>query len=170
MFYTIQNGSILTAAKEQSLTRFYTAVKELPSDYEQGKYIVSNGELVLNPNYEQEQQAKEQARIQSLSVSKSDFFDGMIRAFGLDQDDLQPAIEAILSQLSITDIDKKVAMNNYKNAKDFYRKHTLFALLSDREIPVSETQSIKISSTQWDRFFDETNKKNEEAYKELLGE
>lgn len=170
MFYTIQNGSILTAAKEQSLTRFYTDVKKLPSDYEQGKYIVSNGEMVLNPNYEQEQQAKEQARIQSLSVSKSDFFDGMIRAFGLDQDDLQPAIEAILSQLSITDIDKKVAMNNYKNAKDFYRKHTLFALLSDREIPVSETQSIKISSTQWDRFFDETNKKNEEAYKELLGE
>ena len=170
MFYTIQNGSILTATKKQSLTRFYDDVAELPSDYEQGKYIVENGTLVLNPNYEIEQESKKQAIIQELSMTKSDFFDSMIRAFGLDQDDLQPAIEAILSQLSISDIDKKVAMNNYKNAKDFYRKHTLFALLSDREIPVSETQSIKISSTQWDRFFDETNKGNAEAYKELMGE
>lgn len=169
MFYVIENNVLLKAANKEALA-VYGNVKELPSDYEQGRYIVSNGELVLNPSYEQEQQAKEQAHIQSLSVSKSDFFDGMIRAFGLDQDDLQPAIESILSQLSITDIDKKVAMNNYKNAKDFYRKHTLFTLLSDREIPVSETQSIKISSTQWDKFFDETNKGNAEAYKELMGE
>ena len=43
-------------------------------------------------------------------------------------------------------------------------------ILSDREIPVSETQSIKISSTQWDKFFDETNKGNEDAYKQLIGE
>lgn len=119
---------------------------------------------------QEEIQQKELTRIQSLSMTKSDFFDGMIRAFGLDQDDLQPAIEAILTQLSVSDIDRKVAMNNYKNAKDFYRKHTLFALLSDREIPISETQSIKISPTQWDKFFDETNKGNEEAYKELIGE
>lgn len=124
----------------------------------------------INPNYEAEQEAKRQKRIQELSMTKSDFFDGMIKAFGLDQDDLQPAIELILAQLQISEIDKKVAMNNYKNAKDFYRKHTLFTLLSDREIPITETQSINVSSSQWDRFFDKTNKGNEEAYKELLGE
>lgn len=119
---------------------------------------------------EEELESHDILRIQELSMTKSDFFDGTIKAFGLDQDDLQPAIELILSQLQISEIDKKVAMNNYKNAKDFYRKHTLFTLLSDREIPITETQSINVSSNQWDRFFDETNKGNEEAYKELLGE
>lgn len=169
-YYTIQDNQILIADKEESLTRFYNNVLPLPKDYEIGKYTVVDGALARNSNYKEEQQEQEQERIQELSMTKSDFFDGMIRAFGLDQDDLQPAIEAILTQLFISDIDKKVAMNNYKNAKDFYRKHTLFTLLSDREIPISETQSIKISSVQWDKFFDETNKKNEEAYKELLGE
>lgn len=121
--------------------------------------------------YTQEEiKQQEQEHIQQLSMTKSDFFDGTIKAFGLDQDDLQPAIELILAQLQISEIDKKVAMNNYKNAKDFYRKHTLFTLLSDREIRITETQSINVSSSQWDRFFDETNKGNKEAYKELLGE
>lgn len=132
--------------------------------------IMVNGEPIIDPEYEKKQQDIENERIQSLSMTKSDFFDGMIRAFGLDQDDLQPVIEAILTQLPISDIDKKVAMNNYKNAKDFYRKHTLFTLLSDREIPISEDLSIKISSMQWDKFFDETNKGDKEAYKKLLGE
>lgn len=135
-------------------------------------YVIEETEtsLIAMGETEEEKLQKEQVRIQELSMTKSDFFDGTIKAFGLDQDDLQPAIELILSQLQISEIDKKVAMNNYKNAKDFYRKHTLFTLLSDREIPITETQSINVSSNQWDRFFDETNKGNEEAYKELLGE
>lgn len=152
------------------------------TDEERIKFIVENNHkkgytieesatsLVALGETEEEKLQKEQVRIQELSMTKSDFFDGTIKAFGLDQDDLQPAIELILAQLQISDIDKKVAMNNYKNAKDFYRKHTLFTLLSDREIPITETQSINISSTQWDKFFDETNKGNKEAYKELLGE
>ena len=134
-------------------------------------YIIEETETALLAlSYTQDElDLQEQSHIQQLSMTKSDFFDGTIKAFGLDQDDLQPAIELILTQLQISEIDKKVAMNNYKNAKDFYRKHTLFTLLSDREIPISETQSIKISSTQWDKFFDETNKGNKEAYKELIG-
>lgn len=129
-------------------------------------YIIVN--FRTKSEAEAEHREKEQLRVQELSMSKSDFFDGMIRAFGLDQNDLQPAIQLVLNNIGISDIDKKIAMNNYTNAKDFYRKHTLFTLLSDREIPVSETQSIKISSSQWDRFFIETDNKNSEAYKELL--
>ena len=129
-------------------------------------YIIVN--FRTKSEAEAEHKEKEQLRVQELSMSKSDFFDGMIRAFGLDQNDLQPAIQLVLNNIGISDIDKKIAMNNYTNAKDFYRKHTLFTLLSDREIPVSETQSIKISSSQWDRFFIETDNKNSEAYKELL--
>lgn len=53
-FYTIQNNNILIADNETALSRFYNNVYPLPNDYENGKYIVVNGELVLNPDYEQE--------------------------------------------------------------------------------------------------------------------
>lgn len=128
-----------------------------------------DGQVVDNrAEYEEEQAKKEQERIQSLSMTRSDFFDGTIKAFGAGQDELLDAIEAVLTGIEIADIDKKVALNNYKNALNFYRKHPLFTMLADVEIPVSEGGSITISSEQWDRFFDETEKGNPEAYKELL--
>lgn len=128
-----------------------------------------NGQVVDNrEEYEAELVEQERERIQSLSMTRSDFFDGTIKAFGADSEDLLKAIEYVLAGLEITDVDKKVALNNYKNALNFYRKHPLFTMLSDVEIPVSESVSITISSEQWNRFFDETDKKNPEAYKELL--
>lgn len=166
-YYVIQNEALLKAENKEALA-VYGNVKELPSDYEQGKYIVKNDELVLNPNYEAEQEAKEQERIQELYMSKSDFFDGTIKAFGADKNDLQPAIDAILKTLPIDNIEKKVALNNFENAQNYYRKHSLFTLLSDVEIPINETLTIKISSKQWDNFFDETSKGNKEAYKKLI--
>lgn len=54
MYYSIQNGTLLKAENKEALA-IYGNVKELPSDYKQGKYIISNGELVLNSNYEAEQ-------------------------------------------------------------------------------------------------------------------
>lgn len=84
-FYTIQNNGLLIAENEKALTRFYNNVKELPQDYEQGKYIIGEveeeidvpdfneetgeqtgshketikvQELVLNPNWEAETFAK----------------------------------------------------------------------------------------------------------------
>lgn len=58
MYYTIQDNGILIAENEQALTRFYENVLPLPSDYEQGKYIIVDGELVLNPDWEEESLAK----------------------------------------------------------------------------------------------------------------
>lgn len=150
------------------------------TDEQRIKFIVENNHkkgyvieeratsLVALGETEEEKQAKEQERIQELFMSKSDFFDGTIKAFGADKNDLQPAITAILESLPISDIEKKVALNNFENAQDYYRKHSLFTLLSDVEIPITETLTIEISSKQWDRFFDETSKGNKDAYKELL--
>lgn len=128
-----------------------------------------NGQVVDNrEEYEAELAEQERERIQSLSMTRSDFFDGTIKAFGADSEDLLKAIEYVLAGLEIADVDKKVALNNYKNALNFYRKHPLFTMLADVEIPIREGVSITISSEQWDGFFDETDKKNPEAYKELL--
>ena len=61
-YYTIQNNSLLMADTRQALERFYDNVSELPEDYEEGKYIVVDDELVLNPNFEEEQAQKERER------------------------------------------------------------------------------------------------------------
>ena len=123
---------------------------------------------VINPNYEKEQAEAEKQRILALYMTRSDFFDSLIRAFGLDEDDLLPILQQLLSTLSIDEVQKKIALNNYKNALNFYRKHDLFTLLSGVPIPISKKVSITIESEQWDKFFDETDKRNPEAYKELL--
>jgi hypothetical protein len=129
------------------------------------KYIFQDGEIILNPNYEQEQAQKEHQRIMELSMTRSDFFDGTIKAFGADSDDLLVAVQAVVNKSDLSDIEKKVAVNNYKNALNFYRKHPLFSLLT--AVPVGD-KVITLTSEQWDRFFDETDKGNAEAYKALV--
>lgn len=125
-----------------------------------------------------EQKAQEEAeRIKELSMTRSDFFDATIKAFGADQKDFFPIIETILSQIPDTvqliegipnDRAKKIAINNYENAQRFYRKHLLFDILTNNPIQLSDSETITITSKQWDNFFDETNKGNVDAYKELL--
>ena len=110
----------------------------------------------------------EAERIQGLYMTRSDFFDGTIKAFGADSDDLLAAIQIVLANIEISDLEKKVAISNYKNALNFYRKHPLFTLLADVPIPVSQNTTIIITSNQWDQFFDLTDKKDPNAYKALL--
>lgn len=152
-YYTIQNDSLLTAENKQALERYYDNILPLPSDYEQGKYIIVDGELVLNPDWEEEQKRKERARLDALSMTRSDFFDGMIMAFGLDSKELRVVIENILNSINITPVEIKVALNNYDNALNFYRKHTLFTLLNNVPIELGEYKLI-FTSDIWDKFFD----------------
>lgn len=168
MYYTIINDNILRANNKEALTKYYSNVYELPSDYKENKYIVKNGELVLNPNYEAQKAQEERERIQGLFMTRSDFFDATIKAFGADEDDLLIAISGTITPMSLDNIEQKIALNNYKNALNFYRKHPLFTILSNVPIQISEALTITITSEQWDKFFDETNKKNPDAYKELL--
>lgn len=69
-YYTIFNNGLLTAETEDALAKFYDNVRELPDDYLPNKYIVVNGELVLNPNYEEEEAEKERIRISHLKCTK----------------------------------------------------------------------------------------------------
>lgn len=150
-----QNGKRI----EETETALYALE---PYELLQGDTVIDNTEA-----YEAEQAAKEQARILELSMTRSDFFDGMIKAFGLDSDDLLTVITAILSASQMSAIEQKVAINNYKNALNFYRKHPLFTILSNVAIPITSAATITITSKQWDKFFDETKKGNENAYKYL---
>lgn len=168
MYYTIINDNILRANNKEALTKYYSNVYELPSDYKENKYIVKNGELVLNPDYEAQKAAEEADRINELFMTRSDFFDATIKAFGADEDDLLTAIGSAIVPLGIDNTAQKIALNNYKNALNFYRKHPLFTMLTNVPIKITEELIVIITPEQWDKFFDETDKKNPEAYKELL--
>ena len=125
-------------------------------------------DLRETPEHAQEEERKRQEYILSLSMTRSDFFDGMIKAFGIGQEELKQAIILVLGNIQITDIEKKIALNNYDNALNFYRKHPLFTMLSNIPIPVTENITITITTEQWNNFFVKTSEKDANAYKELL--
>ena len=116
MFYVIDNENILIAQNKQALTRFYNDVKQLPNDYEQGKYIVNNGELVLNPNFEEEQAIKEKERIAKLYLTGADVERGIYQAKGMDFE----YIIAMVTQLQPEGLDVKALRIELK-ANHFYR-------------------------------------------------
>ena len=110
---------------------------------------------------EEEKEQQEKARILELSMTRSDFFDGFILAFGLGQVELRAIVVNILNSINITPVEIKVALNNFDNALNFYRKHTLFTLINGVNIPINDEIYLIFTSDIWDKFFDTKD------YKEL---
>ena len=113
--------------------------------------------------WEAEQALKERERIQELSMTRSDFFDGTIMAWGVGQDELLILIQGLLATLPIEDVKKLIAINNFKNALNFYRKHDLFKMLVGMPIQLAENIQLVIEDEHLDKFFDEVNKGNKET-------
>ncbi len=114
-YYTIQNNGLLIAENRQALERFYDNVLELPEDYEQGKYIVVDGELVLNPDWEEEKQREDRQRLDALTLTPADVERALYKAKAMDFEDLKALIVA-----QIPAIDIKALSIEFR-AKDFYR-------------------------------------------------
>lgn len=157
--FIAKNEDLIILAKdtreelEQALQfMVYTSIEETEIEYQ-----LYNGKYLTPEEIEQQ----EHERIQALYMTRSDFFDGFILAFNLGQIELRAIVEQILNSINITDIQIKVALNNFDNALNFYRKHTLFTLLNGVNIPISETMYLVFTSDIWDKFFDTKD------YKEL---
>lgn len=89
------------------------------------KYIYQDGGLIVNPNYETEQQAKEQERIAMLSLTAADVERGIYKAKGLDFDDIIQLVKDMNAQTPLGDeqlpkIDIKALKIELK-ANNFYR-------------------------------------------------
>ena len=125
--------------------------------------IMENGKPIINPNYEAEQKAKEKERISELKMTRSDFFDGAIDAWGISEEDLLLVIKRLLGDLPFETKVKLKAINNFNNALHFYRKHTLFNLLINSPIPISESEVIVLTEESLDAFFDEMDKGNKDT-------
>lgn len=124
------------------------------------KYIYKDGEIVINENYEQEQLEKEKERIQELFMTRSDFFDGTIDAWGVGEDELLFLVQRMLTGLPLENNQKLKAINNFKNALNFYRKHDLFKMLIGTPIQLTETTQVIITEESLDKYFDEVAKGN----------
>ena len=133
MFYTIQNNGLLTAENKQALTRFYDNVLPLPEDYEEGKYIVQDGELVLNPDFEEQKAQQEKERIAKLSLTKREVFLGLFQAKGVTPEQIKA---------QITD---PMALIEFEYANDYYRFNPLIDVVGNK---------LGITSEQLDKFFD----------------
>lgn len=125
--------------------------------------IMVDGKPQVDPDYEAKQAQIEKARIQELSMTRSDFFDGTIMAWGIGQDELLLLIQSLLATLPIAEVQKLIAINNFKNALNFYRKHDLFKMLVGIPIKLTDTIQVTITDEELDKFFDEVDKGNKET-------
>lgn len=91
-YVIVNNTQILTAENSGTLARYYDEEHILPEDYEQNKYIVQNGKLVLNPDFEAEQAQKERERLNMLSLTKREVFLALYKAKGITPEQLRAMI------------------------------------------------------------------------------
>ena len=112
-YYTIQNENLLIADNRQALERFYDNVLELPDDYEACKYIVVEGELVLNPDWEEEQRQRKRARIQALSLTKREVFLALYKDKGITPEQIK------------SEINNPEALIEFEYANDYFRGNPL---------------------------------------------
>lgn len=112
---------------------------------------------------DEEKELEEKARIQELFMTRSDFFDGTIDAWGIGEDELLLVIKQVLALLPFEDKMKLKALNNFKNALNFYRKHTLFSLLVGNPIKLTDTIQVTLTDEALDKYFDEVAKGNKDT-------
>jgi hypothetical protein len=132
-YYTIQGDSILIADAEETLTRFYDNVKILPDDYEEGKYISVDSDLVRDETWEEKQAQAERERIAKLKLTKREVFLGLYQAKGVTPD---------MIKAQITDPQ---ALIEFEYANDYYRGNPLIDTVG---------ATLGITPKQLDKFFE----------------
>lgn len=163
-FANIRNNEIIdfnSQYLDEDITRV-TTTDDMYYAYQEdkNKVIYKDGEIILNPNYEAEKAQKEKERIQELFMTRSDFFDGTIDAWGVGEDELLLLVQRMLLGLPLENNQKLKAINNFKNALNFYRKHDLFKMLIGMPIQLTELTQVIITEESLDKYFDEVAKGN----------
>ena len=139
MFLGYQNGKIISYT-EQPLDKAIYNLDEVIET--QDEYVLDGECYVLKDEaWEEKQKAKEKERISMLNMTRGDFIEGLILAQGKDETD----IIALIEQLPITAMEKKVYINRVKNALDFYRGYPVIDVLASY---------LNVTPEQMDLFFE----------------
>lgn len=123
-YFSIINNEIISKGQCKVLNALNIEVsKEVYDNFE--KYIYLNGEIVINPNYEAEQEAKRQQEIAMLSLTAADVERGIYKATGKDFDDIVAYVQSLCDssvepQNDALNIDVKALKIELK-ANNFYR-------------------------------------------------
>ena len=104
-------------------------------------YIYKDGEIVENPNYEEEQAQKERERLDNLSMTRGDVFEALILAKGLGKAQIRSMIE----QAELDTVTKALYLNRFDEALEFYRGYPIFDMLGE---------ALGITGAMLDRFFE----------------
>lgn len=105
--YCTSEGCICIEITEEQ----YNLIQEKGNNY----YIYQDNELILNPEYEDEEEAKERERKDRMTLTPADVERALYKAKGMDFEDLK-----VLINQSMTGIDTKALAIEFR-AKDFYR-------------------------------------------------
>lgn len=122
--------------------------------------VETETELQIWGYTDEELAQQKRERIQERFMTRSDFFDGTIEAWGVGEDELLVLVQTLLTTLPIENVQKLKAVNNFKNALNFYRKHDLFKMLVNMPIKLTDTIQVVITDEHLDKFFDEVAKGN----------
>ena len=126
------------------------------SDIDDSWYLIDKCPMKTD----EQKELEEKKRIQELFMTRSDFFDGTIDAWGVGEDELLFLVQRMLTGLPLENRQKLKAINNFNNALNFYRKHDLFKMLIGVPIQLTETTQVIITEESLDKYFDEVAKGN----------
>lgn len=166
MYLGYQNGKIKFYTEQELPQEFYNLDKV---EYTEDEYILDGEEYVLKDEVWEEKQALiEKERILELKMTRSDFFDGTIMAWGVNEKLLLPLIQNMLLALQLDEKLKLKALNNFENAQNFYRKHDLFKMIVNIPLQLTDSIQVIITDEHLDKFFDEVDKGNKDTAWEYL--
>jgi CTP:phosphocholine cytidylyltransferase-like protein len=111
MYYIIDKNNVMISANKQILESYNLPVLDLPEDYEEGKYIISDNELVLNPNWEKEKEEKEKERISRLSLTKREVFLAVYDDKGITPEQLRAQITDVRAGIEFDYAEKYFRFN-----------------------------------------------------------
>jgi len=114
-------------------------------NYGTNYYTYSDGEIALNPNYEQEQAQKEQERIGQLYLTRGDVFRGLLQAKGVTRSQIRAKIDLMPEETQEQRVQKELAYIDFDEALNFYRGVPLVDTLSS---------ALGITSNQMTKFFE----------------
>lgn len=147
-FANIRNKEIIdfnSLYLDEDITRIETS-EEIYQAYieDKDKVVYKDGEVILNPDWEEEQRQKERQRLDALTLTPADVERALYKAKGMDFEDLK----ALIAE-QIPTVDTKALSIEFR-AKDFFRGATyggmrLFDVVG---------QLLNITSEQLDKFFE----------------
>ena len=141
-YFYIENDKINGKGQAKCLNLTCVEVtQEVYNDYEQDKYIYINGEIVLNPQFEEIKTQKERERLGKLSMTRGDVFEALILARGL----TKPQIRAMIEQAEVDNLTKALYLSRFDEALSFFRGHPVFDFIGNM---------LNITSTQINDFFE----------------